>query len=41
MFIKQFPMPPRDRLKKLGKLRKTVEIKFIKEVPIDPRDRLR
>ena len=41
MFIKQAPIYPRDRLKKLDRLRKTDEIKFIKQVPIYPRDRLR
>ena len=34
-------MHPRDKFKKLGKLRKSVEIKFIKEVSVHPRDRLR
>ena len=41
MFIKQIPMHPRDRLKKLNKLRKTDEVKFIKQLPLHPAERLK
>ena len=41
MFIKQIPMHPRGRLKKLNKLRKTDEVKFIKQLSLHPRDRLK
>ena len=41
MFIKKVPIHPRDRLKKLDKLKKTDEVKFIKQVSVGLRDRLR
>ena len=40
-FTKQIPMHPRDRLKKLNKLRKTDEVKYIKQLPLPQRDRLK
>ena len=39
VFIKQVPVHPRDRLKKLADIDEKVE--FIKQVPVHPRDRLR
>ena len=41
MFIKQILMLPRDRFKKLNKLRKTDEVKFVKQFPLHPRNRLK
>ena len=40
-FIKRNPMHPRDRLKKLNKLRKIDEVKYIKQLPLHQRDRLK
>ena len=41
MFIKQIPMHPRDRLKKLNNLRKTNEVKFRKQFPLYLKDKLK
>ena len=41
MFIKQIPMQPRDRLKKLNNLRKTNEVKFRKQFPLYLKDKLK
>ena len=40
-FIKQIPVHPQERLKKLNKSRKTDEVKFIKQLPLYLRDRLK
>ena len=39
VFIKQVPVHPRDRLKKLASAKEKVEL--IKQVPVHPRDRLK
>ena len=39
MFIKQVPVHPRDRLKKLAAAEEKVE--FVKQVLVHPRDRLK
>ena len=40
-FIKQIPVHPQERLKKLNKSRKTDEVKFIKQLPLYLRNRLK